>query len=58
MPEQDAGTLTTLTLTFRERSVIAHALTVAAAMVDALGQEQDARDILAIWERVSPDYES
>lgn len=56
MNEQDAGTLTTLTLTIRERSVIAHALTVAAAIVDVLGDVQDARDILAIWERVSPDY--
>lgn len=58
MNEQDAGTLTTLTLTLRERAVIAHALTVAASMLDALDDEAGARDVLGIWERVSPDYEA
>lgn len=54
MNEQDAGTLTTLTLSLRERVMLARALTVAAAMVDALGD--DTKSLMALWERVQPDY--
>lgn len=44
---------TTLTLTKRERLMLAQALTMAMAMVDALGRATD--EHLALWERVQPD---
>lgn len=43
--------LTTLTLTLRERAMLERALTMAMAMVDALGD--DTRGLLELWSRVS-----
>lgn len=56
MDEQDAGTLTTLTLTLKELSIVAHALTLTATMLDALDEFDGAREALTLWERVSPDW--
>jgi hypothetical protein len=50
-----SDTLTTLTLTTRERIVLARALTMATAMVDALGD--DTRALMDLWARVQPDGE-
>lgn len=44
-------TLTTLTVTTRERAMLERALTVSLAMVDALGD--DTKELLRLWERVS-----
>lgn len=52
MPEQDAGTLTTLTVTTEERQVIAHSLSVTMAMQEALGY--DPRNLMLLWARVAP----
>lgn len=46
-------TLTTLTFTDRERVLLAHALTIVAAMADSLGN--NAKELLGLWERVQPD---
>lgn len=56
MTPDEADTLTTLTVTRRERIVLARALTVTAAMVDALGD--DTRDLMSLWERIQPDGET
>lgn len=56
MDEQDAGTLTTLTLTLKERDIIAQSLTLTATMLDTLAKYGEAKDVLELWERVSPDY--
>jgi hypothetical protein len=53
MHEQDANTLTTLTVTKAERVILARGLTVSAALLEALGD--DARAIMQLWERVQPD---
>lgn len=55
MPENEADLeeLTTLTFTVAERILLARALTICAAMVDALGD--DAPQLMALWERVQPD---
>jgi hypothetical protein len=52
----DAGTLTTLTLTHRERMAIAASLTLSATMMDALDDVDGAREALVLWERVCPDW--
>jgi hypothetical protein len=52
MPD-DKDTLTTLTLTQHERVVLGRCITMAAAMVDALGD--DTRDLMKLWDRVHPD---
>lgn len=49
----DPDTLTTLTLTTHERIVLGRCITMAAAMVDALGD--DTRDLMQLWDRVHPD---
>ena len=54
MDEQD--TLTTLTVTVRERTILAHSLTMTAAMLDALDDVVGAKDVLDLWERVCPDW--
>lgn len=51
----DPDELSTLTVTWRERVVLARALTMAAAMVDALGDDTSA--MMSLWERVQPDGE-
>lgn len=56
MPEQDAGTLTTLTVTTPERKILQEALAVSAAMQDALGDVAGAKRTLNLWGRVCPDY--
>lgn len=56
MNEQDAGTLSTLTLTLKERSAIAASLTLSATMMEALDDADGAREAMKLWERVCPDY--
>lgn len=43
--------LTTLTLTVRERCIIAHALTITAALAEAL-EPETVKLHLGLWERV------
>lgn len=43
-------TTTTITVTAQERAMITRALTVSAALVDALGD--DAHALLVLWERI------
>lgn len=47
----DDDTLTTLTVTIRERRMLEGALTMTLAMVDALGE--DTKALMNLWERVS-----
>ena len=54
MDEQ--GTLSTLTVTASERTVIADALTLKATVLDALDDFVGAHDVLTLWERVCPDW--
>jgi hypothetical protein len=49
----EPDTLSTLTFTARERVLLARALTIVAAMADALGD--DTKALLQLWERVQPD---
>jgi len=51
--EDYPDTLTTLTLTQAERVVLGRCITMAAAMIDALGD--DTRDLMSLWSRVHPD---
>lgn len=48
--------LTTLTLTVGERRKVARCLTMAMAMVDALGD--DTRDLMELWARVADGVEA
>lgn len=56
MDDQHSTTLHTRTFTTLELHVLARCLTMAAAMVDALDEHQEAREIMQLWERVHPDW--
>lgn len=56
MAEPTLDELTTITLTHRERILLARALTIVAAMADALGDST--RELMGLWARVQPDGEA